>query len=341
MFKERNLSLNCHGGLGMIRSVLAACLFCFFLAGTASAQNCNSYPNTLTNGTNADATQVMGNFNYVAGCVNTLAGNIASPAQLSGRLTHVSATQIRFAPFNGNLLKINGATFAIPSAGIAGCASTGVYVNGTAAQNLGASTLYYVYAFSNAGTVTCDFSTTGHATSSTAGNVGVEIKSGDDTRSLIGMIRTSASSQFADGATQIFVRSWFNRPAKAGKNTFTANRSTTSSSFVELNTEIRIEFLCWNDENIQVGINGPAFIGSASSDYIMTSVGFDGTTGNDEAAAYSNNTTGITNVGYNFTRGGLAEGYHYATVLGKNSAGSLVATWGDGARRVTLNLGIR
>jgi hypothetical protein len=53
----------------MIRSVLVAFLFLFALAGNASAQNCATYPNNLTNGTNADATQVMGNFAYVLGCV--------------------------------------------------------------------------------------------------------------------------------------------------------------------------------------------------------------------------------------------------------------------------------
>jgi hypothetical protein len=53
----------------MIRSILSAFVFLIALAGNASAQNCTTYPTNLTNGTNADATQVMGNFNYVLGCV--------------------------------------------------------------------------------------------------------------------------------------------------------------------------------------------------------------------------------------------------------------------------------
>jgi hypothetical protein len=53
----------------MTRIVAAAFLFLVISIGGASAQNCNAYPNNLTNGTNADATQVMGNFNYVLGCV--------------------------------------------------------------------------------------------------------------------------------------------------------------------------------------------------------------------------------------------------------------------------------
>jgi hypothetical protein len=53
----------------MIRSVLAAFLLFFVFVSGAPAQNCGTYPNTLTNGTNADANQVMGNFNYILPCV--------------------------------------------------------------------------------------------------------------------------------------------------------------------------------------------------------------------------------------------------------------------------------
>lgn len=61
----------------MIRAV-AAFLFWFALVGVASAQNCSSYPptftypNPLTNGTNANADQVMADFNAVRNCVMTL-----------------------------------------------------------------------------------------------------------------------------------------------------------------------------------------------------------------------------------------------------------------------------
>ena len=265
-----------------------------------------------------------------------------------GRLSYVSATAIKFVPYNGDTLRINGAVYQIPAAGIAGVANTSVFVNGTGSSNLGASTFYWVYAFSNAGTVTADFRTdgNGHLPSDTSGNIGTEVRvsSGttkDDTRTLIGMVKTNASSQFASSDTQIFVRSWFNPKQAAGKNVFTANRTNATSSYTELNSEIRIEFLCWDDENVHVTVNGPCYINSASYDYIVTSVGFDGTTNNDYAMSYSNNTTGIGNTGYGFVKSGLAEGYHYATVLGRNTGNSLTATWGDGAGKyVTLNLGV-
>jgi hypothetical protein len=53
----------------MTRAVVA--FFILLLSfGAASAQSCGSYPNTLTNGTNADANQVMANFNFIQNCLS-------------------------------------------------------------------------------------------------------------------------------------------------------------------------------------------------------------------------------------------------------------------------------
>jgi hypothetical protein len=54
----------------MMRYVVLIFAFLAAHVGPSFAQNCTSagLPNNLTNGTNADATQVMGNFGYVLGC---------------------------------------------------------------------------------------------------------------------------------------------------------------------------------------------------------------------------------------------------------------------------------
>jgi hypothetical protein len=57
----------------MIRIIIAAIWFSFVFIGGVSAQNCVTYPNTLTNGTNADANQVMQNFSFVLNCANAAA----------------------------------------------------------------------------------------------------------------------------------------------------------------------------------------------------------------------------------------------------------------------------
>jgi hypothetical protein len=122
------------------------------------------------------------------------------------------SSTLKFIPLNGDRIKINGNIYAIPAAGITS-SYTNVYVNGVAGQTLANNTVYFVYLFSNSGVLTFDFSTTSHVTSQTAGNVGVEIKNGDDTRSLIGVVcYASSSAPFYDQPQYRYLRSWFNRP---------------------------------------------------------------------------------------------------------------------------------
>jgi hypothetical protein len=106
-----------------------------------------------------------------------------------------------------------------------------------------------IFVFDVSGTLTADFRTSAtHITSTGPGNEGVEILFGDETRSLIGMCRTNASSQFQVDSQNIGVLSWFNRRSKGGTGAFTTTRSLNSlPSWTEINTEIRVNFLCWAD----------------------------------------------------------------------------------------------
>ena len=76
----------------MIRNIVAAFLFSFVLGSSALAQSC-SVPNTLTNGTNADANQVMANLNAILACVN----NQAAPrGYLSGLTLSTAGSSASF-----------------------------------------------------------------------------------------------------------------------------------------------------------------------------------------------------------------------------------------------------
>jgi hypothetical protein len=244
------------------------------------------------------------------------AARVAEVAPQSGRLSYVSATQIKFAPFNGGSVKIAGALYQIPSAGVT-AANTSAYVNGTAGQNLAASTLYYVYLFNNAGTLTIDFSSTGHAADSTAGNVGVEIKSGDNSRTLIGMIYTNGSSQFSD--TQQFrgVATWFNRRLRALVGASTSNAQTSStSSWVELDSTKRAYFLAWADSDILTYVGGSASNTSASNTTLYDAAGIDGASA---FAAEGSISPQSPNLGWgvpNVLAYAVSEGNHYMTPLG-------------------------
>jgi hypothetical protein len=154
----------------------------------------------------------------------------AAPSANCGRLTWVSTTALAFKPFGGNGIKINGTVWPIPTAGIAGLGNpTSVYLNGVAAQSLAINTTYYIYAFNNVGVITAEFSTTGHSQSATVGNIGTEIKTGDDSRTLIGMVRTGATVIYA---SDIQTASWFNRRRKGAQFSIANASVMTPQSFV-------------------------------------------------------------------------------------------------------------
>lgn len=268
----------------------------------------------------------------------SVTGPTTSSVPQEARLTYVSATALSFAPFKGNHIKINGSIYVIPAAGIVGLANTNVFVNGATGQNLAANTTYYVYAFVNAGTVTADFRTdgNGHMTDTTLGNEGVEVRclSGtiaDSTRTLIGIIRTNASSQFVDGLKQRFVRSWTNRVSRNVRNVFSADRSTASLTFVELNAEIRCEFVLWSGEIADMTAIVACYPGIViKTDGWMAAIGFDGITAEPGQAVgqASDKNSEAGGSAPRALRSDLSEGYHYATFLG--------AAYGSGSSAATF-----
>jgi hypothetical protein len=74
----------------------------------------------------------------------------------------------------------------------------------------------------------------------------VEIKTGDNTRSLIGMVKTNGSSQFADDIKNRLVASWFNRRPRAIYGA-TAGSVTTTSATPAIATGTLSLFLSWAD----------------------------------------------------------------------------------------------
>jgi hypothetical protein len=118
---------------------------------------------------------------------------------------------------NGDLIRINGLNYHIPAAGITATANN-CFVSGVAGSSL-TVTVYYVYAFIHPTLgMQLDFypySSGGHAASTQAGNVGTEIRAGDNTRTLVGIVQGSgtapASNSFYDSPQYRYTRSWFNR----------------------------------------------------------------------------------------------------------------------------------
>jgi hypothetical protein len=136
----------------------------------------------------------------------------------------------------------------IPAAGV-------VYT----ASGLSVGAIYYVYAWMNAGVMTLELSLTTHVTSATAGNVGVEIKSGDDTRSLVGQVFTNAANgNWDDTPVRRLARSWFNDIGVVGSSAAANVITTTSTSFIEATTT-RGYLLAWQDEQYHASVSAQAF----------------------------------------------------------------------------------
>lgn len=190
-------------------------------------------------------------------------------------------------------------------------------------SGLAAATLYYVYAFDSAGTLTLEAVTTVPATDA---DTGIRIKTGDATRTLVGMVFMDSGSPgtYVDSTAKRWCLNYFQRRSLPLSNTFSADRTTTSTTFTEINTEIRLQYLTWADEAVAVGITGTVkmdLVGNASS----TAIGLDSTTVSSQSQAYtaaSSPQRGPVSVWLAATQ---SEGSHFATLLGAVSGST--ATW--------------
>lgn len=236
------------------------------------------------------------------------------PASGQCRLSKSGANLV-LSPYGGNLLTVNGLPCTVPDAGVT-LAPTG----------LSATTLYYIYAVATAGVITSlEASTTGHSADTTAGNKGVEIKTGDSTRSLVGMAYVKTAATFADTAAQRFVRSWFNDRGVTVRNGFTTDRvSAVTTGFEVIDAEILTEYAAWSGEAISASSSGS--VSNSGVNVNRSGISFDSTTvaaqGAQSASIPSGAAVPMSVVG---NKDSLTEGYHYLYLLGYVNAGT--GTW--------------
>jgi hypothetical protein len=182
---------------------------------------------------------------------------IFSSGQLlcGGSVPPCHSSTLSYCPYKGNLkTTANYGVYTIPSGTAAsGCLTASLasmYIGGTASQAAAASTLYYVYLINVSGTTYLDLETTGHATDSTTG---IEIESGSNTRTLVGMIHTDSSKDIAtQGDTSVSgdtntVATWDNRVPTATRCAFTTSRTINTTGLAEINSENRCQFMSWAD----------------------------------------------------------------------------------------------
>lgn len=214
-----------------------------------------------------------------------------------------SGANIVLQTVNGNLITINGSNQIVPSAGVS-LAPTG----------LTPSTLYYIYAYMNSGTMTLEASTTGKSTDT---STGVEIKSGDPTRSFVGWAYVITGPAFVDTDAQRLVVSWFNPRPISGTASFSTVRTSTSTSYAEVNSEIRVQFIARGNSATQFMANGGTY--NSGANQTLTSIGIDSTSPRDVVSFGSGANAQSMALSHAET---LAEGFHYVTIVGRVSAGT-------------------
>jgi hypothetical protein len=209
----------------------------------------------------------------------------------------------------GSYLTIQGIARQIPAAGVT-LAGTGITAN----------TLYYIYAFMSGQTMTLEASTTTHVVDPATG---VDVKSGDTSRTLVGMVYATLAGSFAASAqsglfTPINCLSFFNRKLKvtsAINNGGQAQADTIWLSAIVAN---------WADEIVEANAEGwgsTPTSGNTSTIYIAYNGNGLGTT-----YRYSNNTGGYSfPVGFGVTYG-LAEGAYAWQLRGSNDGQLLTMT---------------
>ena len=231
----------------------------------------------------------------------------------------LDGSDLRLSRKGGKLLTINGVHEVIPTSGVT-----------LSSSGLTPGTLYYIYAFMSSGTMMLEPHETGHSTDTASG---IEIKTGDATRTLVGMVRPVTGPAFADTASRRYVRSWYNRKPLSLRNKFTAARSTTSLTWAEVNTEIRCEFLVWGDENADLGLHSSIFVSTAGNRQ-GTALTIDGVAIDASWTIEAiPNGTGAYPLAIRRVESGLSEGYHYATLAGIVSSGT--GNWHSGVTGVS------
>lgn len=217
--------------------------------------------------------------------------------------------------YNGQYITINGAIQLIPTAGVT-LAPTGLTVG----------TLYYIYAWMNGATMTLEASTTGHSTDSTTG---VEIKTADATRSLVGMVRPITGPAFVDSSAQRFVVSWFNRRNLCLQAVLAADSGNSGTTYAAISATLSLEYLSWAGDTPEGRFQG-MLLNNVANALSFTSIFLDGSANESFTGTGAYAVNAAQPVFCSLTPLNPAEGYHIQQVYARQGSAGNTATYSGG-----------
>lgn len=179
---------------------------------------------------------------------------------------YVSATQCRLDPCNGDRIVVGGKEMQVPAAGV-------TVSNG----GLAVSTLYYAYAYDNAGALTLEFSTTAPTDAASGLDAwGNRNKTGDTSRTLVGAVYTNASALFSYDKANRLVRSWFNDEGVTAEGIYASNVNFGSGPWTELHVSFRALVLMWAGEQFKADGSAVCHDAGGGAGSMYGSIGLNG-----------------------------------------------------------------
>lgn len=235
----------------------------------------------------------------------------AGSAQGECRMVMADATTLRLDPVGAGRMRI----WSTQDGGWIDwlCPAEGVTLRSTGIAGVAASTLYGVYAYLGPQGLTLDAGSAAHARD--AGS-GYEVKVGDVSHLLAGMVRTNGSTQFQDDARARLVASWFNRRLRVAIGKMAVNRSTASSTMVEAMVSIEHpEIVMWGGDRLNMFTSGDGIPDQNWPGYV--GIALDSTTTSNAKApcgCLGQHHPAVCNyISY------PGEGYHYGTIMFQNA----------------------
>lgn len=339
----------------------------------AAAETCPPSPYTLTNGTTADASQVMENFNSLRNCINSQPGLVFPP---TGRLTLTSgvpvlgapvssAGVVYYTPYTGNLVPLwTGSGFV----GVAFSELSNVLAN-SASGNAGpaavvAGSVYDLFVWLNGSVPTL---TRGPAwASATSRQLTLSRVSGTLTNTAaiangpaagfgtyVGTVSTDASSATVSfvpsvigasgGTSAIGLWNAFNRRQVVATVT-NANASWTVLASTPREVQggpFRVRFVAGLSEDVAIATYG-GLANSASSAFAVGYVGvaLDNVTNFDQSAMFMNSSSagGIWYRVYSNTQYSMPIGSHYIAALEASDGSNSQTFFGSSASNNKLSV---
>jgi hypothetical protein len=156
---------------------------------------------------------------------------------------------------------------------------------------------------------------------------GLMHKSGDLSRTLVGMVRLIPGVGWGTTARQRFLLTKFAPSVGQASGFLTAPRtmSVPHTSYEEIHGEIRVEFLCWDWEQTLISMSGTALV-SAPGTIVETLIVYDGGVGQ---LVGNVQTSAVTNEYISMSAdwvGGFTSGYHYVSLYASTNNFSNVGT---------------